>query len=514
MKLITNFQKQVCKSPHKIAISTQKKEISYTDLDFYSSQLAENIMENGFGPGQRAAIYMNKSIDYIICMLAVLKSKGAYVCVDFSSPSQRVSYILENSQVSFFFTHKEKNEVAESFITPYLEEVYYFSYEKDFPSYQRVAYSQSQKTPLHENELAFLLYTSGSTGVPKGVQISNQNAFSFVDWAQKEMNIGKVDRVLNLAGFHFDLSVFDIYLSLSSGATLIIFPQRLAINPFELGQWIEEKKITVLYCVPSILTLMVTSGAIKKHDLSSLRYLLFAGEVFPTKYLKVLCELLPDTRFYNLYGPTETNVCTFYEVKKKVDSQRVEPVPIGLATSNALLFPMNKEGKPLKKGEVGELFVQGDCVTPGYWNYEDQRNRENHTKGRHATGDLVSWENENLVFRGRVDNQVKLNGYRIELGEIENILVNHPGIEECAALLFSQYQEVSQEVHQEVSKLVVFFTGQDIPDLKLKQYCFQYLPSYMIPQSFRHMEQLPKNQNGKIDRLQLRNSNENPRTSF
>lgn len=499
MKLYSGFHESVRKFSHSSAVLYKEKLITYQDLYVLSSELADAMVEKGFHKGQRAAIFLEKSIDYIVCMLAVLKAGGIYVPIDYRQPHKRVSYILENCEISLLFTRPEKiAELGQELTVPKTMEtlVSMGDVTKDHPFFRMEKQPGAQKAEPNTENLVFLLYTSGSTGVPKGVKISYQNAHVFLDWCFKEMDIKCNDTIFNLAGFHFDLSVFDIFVTLSVGARLVIFPEALVLNPFDVCKTIEQHSVTVLYCVPSILVLLLSSGAAYKYNLSSLRYVLFAGETCPIKYLKDLRALLPKANLYNLYGPTETNVCSYFKVTE-IREDRTKPVPIGIAVSGASLYALNEAGKPIQGDEVGELFVTGPCVTPGYWNYHDARNAENHKKNIHATGDLVSLEDGNFAFHGRKDNQIKLKGYRIELDEIVSVLINHEHVKECAVI-------VADPQNNPHLIACVVPRKKDLDPLELKEYCGKFLPRYMVPPIFKITESLPKNTNGKIDSIKLK----------
>lgn len=496
MKLYTEFTDCATKFPQATAVVYREKRLTYRGLDILSSRLARAMAENGFEPGQRAAIYLEKSADFIVCILATLKAGGIYVPLDFNLPSKRVSYILENCEISLLFARREKILSLGQGSLPETTELLFTVGDAaaDDPFFTAEKRENSRRALPNEENLVFLLYTSGSTGVPKGVKISCQNARVFLDWCRGEMRFTRDDAFLNLAGFHFDLSVFDIFIPLSIGAKLVISPDTSVLNPFEIARAMAGA--TVLYCVPSVLALLLSSGAAYKSDLSSLRYVLFAGETFPIKYLRALRSLLPQASLYNLYGPTETNVCSYFKVGN-IPEERTDPVPIGTAVSGATLYAVDEKGVPIQQGEVGELYVQGPCVTPGYYNYHDPRNAQNHERNIHATGDLVSLEDGNFVFHGRRDNQIKWRGYRIELDEIETVLVNHENVKEGAVIVVDR-----EDTPRLVACVVPHHDHLD--PVELKEYSRKILPRYMVPHIFKTMASLPKNCNGKTDRVKLR----------
>ena len=315
----------------------------------------------------------------------------------------------------------------------------------DLIGWSRLAEFEAARAPkvdLIETDLAYILYTSGSTGRPKGVMLSHQNALTFVEWCAEEFQVRSEDRLSNHAPLHFDLSVFDVYNTLEAGATVYLITEDLAVFPTSLANFIETQKITIWYSVPSALMLLLLHGRVTAERLKSIRILLFAGEVFPMKYLRQLAEVSPNSELYNLYGPTETNVCTYYKVERE-RLAGMEKLPIGIACANTDCFSVTPEGRLTAPGEAGELYVRGPAVTNGYWADAEKTAKmvvpnhfqHNFEEKMYRTGDIVTvGEDGNYYFQGRRDSMIKSRGYRIELGEIESALLSHPGVREAAVL--------------------------------------------------------------------------------
>jgi amino acid adenylation domain-containing protein len=276
------------------------------------------------------------------------------------------------------------------------------------------------------SRLAYVLYTSGSTGRPKGVMLSHRNAACFVDWCSDTFQPTEHDRFSSHAPFHFDLSVLDIYVSIRHGATLVIVEEGLGKEPLRLAPWIAEKRISIWYSAPSILSMMAQFGKLEQFDYSALRMVLFAGEVFPIRHLRLLKSLWRHLRYFNLYGPTETNVCTWYEVPQDIPDSQTEPVPIGRACSHCRTLVVDPEERPVLQGAEGELCIAGPSVLEGYWDLPEQTAKAflaGQSERWYRTGDIVSEQPDgNFRFLGRRDRMVKKRGYRIELGEIESAL--------------------------------------------------------------------------------------------
>jgi amino acid adenylation domain-containing protein len=366
--------------------------------------------------------------------------------------------------------------------------------------------------PLPENlaietDTAYILYTSGSTGMPKGVMISHRNSLTFVNWAAQCVALTAEDRVSSHAPLHFDLSIFDIYASCKAGATIILVPEGSATFPVQIAKLIERERITVWYSVPSVLTLLVLYGQLAVHDLSCLRAIIFAGEVFPVKYLRRLMDALPQPRYLNWYGPTETNVCTFYEVSPLPPDQTT-PVPIGKACANMEVFAVNGDGEKVTvPGQSGELYVRGPSLMQGYWGHPEKTAKAlipnsfqpHFNELMYRTGDIVVLNDDgDYLYLGREDGMIKTRGYRVELGEIEAVLYGHPAIREVAVL------PVPDEIlGNRLRAVISLYEGSALTREEVLSFCHQQLPHYMVPEGVEFCETLPKTSTGKTDRVSL-----------
>ena len=335
-----------------------------------------------------------------------------------------------------------------------------------------------------ETDLAYILYTSGSTGTPKGVMISHRNSLTFVDWAAAAAGLSEQDRVCSPAPLHFDLSVFDVFAACRAAACLTVLPDGAATFPVSIARWLEAERISVWYSVPSVLTLLACYGSLRQFDLSGLRTVIFAGEVFPPKHLARLMAELPHPRYLNWYGPTETNVCTAFEVPAGGAGDR--PAPIGKACANTEVFAVTSEGRRVSRpGEEGELYVRGPSLMRGYWGQPAKtsealvRNpfRAEYDELVYRTGDLVTLDPAgNYAYLGRRDSMVKIRGYRVELGEVEATLYRHPAIREAAVL------PVPDELlGSRLRAVVTADGGSDLTREDVLDHCRQWLPGYMVP---------------------------------
>lgn len=506
------------KYPDRTAVVDRDRSIAYADLEGRANQLARLLIGLGVRRGDRVGFYLDKSLESMVAIYGILKAGAVYVPFDPQAPAARLAYIAADAGITHLLTGSEKSEEWAKLVAhgaPLESIVVLNSHEVDATSVpdgvvgltagdiEAEAVAPVDVEAVHL-DLAYILYTSGSTGRPKGVMLSHLNALAFVEWTVETFEIAAGDRLSSHAPLHFDLSIFDVFAAAKAGAAVVIVPPETSVFPLEVAAFIEASEITVWYSVPSILSLLTQRGGLRTGAFPKLRTMLFAGEVFPTKYLRGLMELLPDVRFYNLYGPTETNVCTYYEVPALPEDQ-TEPISIGRAIANVEVFAVTEEGRVAEQGEVGELWVRGSTVMRGYWG-DAERTREalilNPFTGDlqdlvYRTGDLVrQLEDGNYQLLGRRDHQIKSRGYRIELGEIETALYAHPSVAECAVVAIPD-----ETVTNKIKAYVVVRDGVGQADLV--RFCSERIPRYMIPDSFELAEALPKTSTGKIDRQAL-----------
>jgi|SRR5579859_338954 len=513
--------KSAARYPEKPAVWARGRSISYRELDEKSNQLAHVLRERGIKKGDRVGLFFPKCVESVISMFGILKAGGVYVPLDPQAPVERIAYIIRNCGIKALVTKEDKRRALDSSALQCLEfcvivdevresgngyGLVPWTMLSDYPG------SHAPQVTLTETDLAYILYTSGSTGRPKGVMLSHQNALTFVEWCADEFHVTSEDRLSNHAPLHFDLSVFDIYNAIEAGATVYLITEDLALFPTTLASFIEAQRISIWYSVPSALVLLLLHAELKPEKLNHLRTILFAGEVFPMKYLKQLAELLPKADLYNLYGPTETNVCTYY----KVDHDRLgsmDKLPIGIACANTEVFAVNDQDQiVMKEGESGELYVRGPGVTYGYWGDPDKtrkmvvHNRFQHDfeENMYRTGDLVTLaEDGNYYFVGRRDSMIKSRGYRIELGEIESALLSHPAVREAAAVAVPD-----DLIGNRIRAIVAADEAQVIKAADLQQHCAQSIPKYMIPEVIEFRTSLPKTSTGKVDRVRLSQENQ------
>jgi amino acid adenylation domain-containing protein len=355
-----------------------------------------------------------------------------------------------------------------------------------------------------------MLYTSGSTGVPKGVMISHRASLTFVEWAAACAGLDRADRVCSPAPLHFDLSVFDIFASCKAGACMVVLPAMTLMFPVRLAEWIQQQRITVWYSVPSVLTMLATHGKLDAFDLSRLATVIFAGEVFPAKHLSALMRQLPHARLLNWYGPTETNVCTWYEVPRGA-RELTAPVPIGIPCANVEVLALTEHGERVSRaGQEGELLVLGPGLMSGYWHLPERTAevlvrdplQDGSDQPAYRTGDMVTLDEEgNYLFLGRIDGMVKTRGYRVEVGEVESALYGHPSVRDAVVT------SVPDELLGNRLRAVVCIEREDrVTREAVLEHCRKRLPAYMVPDLVEFWEELPKTSTGKVDRVAIQSS--------
>ena len=515
------LSESAAKYPDKEALAFKDQTITYAELEKETDKLAHSLSEIGIERGARVGIHMNRSINSIAGALGILKAGAAYVPIDPSCPLSRLSYIVNKCGIKLLVTSQEKlTNVEQAFpeSSP-LESVLVMNGLGsgagtlgpvkliDWQQVQEIPRSDAPSLSTIDSDLAYVLFTSGSTGNPKGVMISHRNSLTFVNSAHDFFGIGVNDRFSNICPLHFDMSVFDIFVAFKAGATVVIIPESTAIFPSQLAEYIEKKKISVWNSVPSALTLLANFTNLDKYDFSSLRLILFAGEVFPIKYLRRVQKAVPGGRFYNIYGQTEANSSTYYRVAQ-IPSDDAAVLPIGRPLPNFDVFALDEEGrKVIKPGEKGELYVRAASVALGYWD-DVEKTQECFVKNPlrpdtneivYRTGDLVRLDIDgNYVFLGRKDHMIKSRGYRIEIGEIETVLGNHPDIKNAVVIPIPD-----ELIGNRISAVIVPLSPGKIEKEDILKYCSRHLPKYMIPEIIEFRDSLPATSSGKIDRKKL-----------
>jgi amino acid adenylation domain-containing protein len=489
--------------PETCAVESEVATISYAQLDRAADNIAAELVRQGVAIGDRVAIHLPKSIEAVASIYGIMRAGAAYVPIDVASPPARSAYIATNCDVTAVVS--DPTRIAALRATDAAAAPRGISYGGPAPAgfspWEAVLEGPGRPPArvLIDTDLAYLLYTSGSTGRPKGVAISHRNSLTFVRWAQQTFHLERGDVLSSHAPFHFDLSILDLFGAAAAGATVSLVPPAAAMFPIRLAEWIRSRAITVWYSVPSALSMLVRFGELATHPLETLRLVLFAGETFPVRYLRELMMLVPQARFFNLYGPTETNVCTFYEVQHAPEPDD-PPVPIGRALENTRCEVVDAAGAvTTRTGAEGELVVHGSTVAQGYWDDPQRTAQSFLDRYSYRTGDIVEILDDSppsYRFVGRQDHLIKSRGYRIELGEVESALYASGAVEECVVVA------VPDELMG--NRLIAFCAVRGhAGEEQIKRRARERVPGYMVPDRIEIVDALPRTANDKYDRVQL-----------
>jgi amino acid adenylation domain-containing protein len=502
-----------CRPDHP-ALRSGNEELTYSELDSLVDCVASCLLTAGVVRGDRVALYLPKGLPAIASLYGAFRIGAVAVPIDPGAPALRAGLLLTQAEPSFLVTEPSSLETLVAtgqaiparglLVEESAPEPLSSSLAGGFTRWRDCVAAGSHPPDGWAqgggDDLALLLFTSGSTGVPSGVMITHNNVLSFVDWARRTLEFRSEDIFANHAPLHFDLSTLDLFGAASVGATVSLVPRSTAAWPPALASWIRDSGITVWYSVPSALRLLQRLGGVERGQLGKLRLVLFAGEVFPSKQLRPLMDAAPQARYFNLYGPTETNVCTYYEVCTPPDLES-PPVPIGVPCDPFAASVIGEDGRETCDGTEGELVVRGPGVASGYWRDPEKTARRFGSDSSYCTGDIVRWtthgEHRVLEFVGRRDHLVKTRGYRVELGELEALLISHPAMAEAIVVA------VPDELLG--NRLAAFCSVSDprADQESLLGWCRERLPAYLVPDRIWLCESLPHTPNGKADRVTL-----------
>lgn len=500
--------------PEATAVRCRGDELTYGQLLRRANGLAGVLRDRGAKRGERVAVLLTKGLDVPVSFYGVLASGAALVPIDPRSPLPQIERILQLTGATHLVTEESKEDVVGEAIgaCPRLTEVVGVDLGDEagarslpWSAVDEAASDRPPATTVGDLDPSYILHTSGSSGTPKLILHTHRSAMSFVDWAVREYALGPADRVSNHSSHHTCFATFDLYAAARAGAATVLVTPAEAMMPASLSELMETERLSVWYSVPTALVHLSLRGDLESRDLSTLRWVLFAGESFPRKHLQRLVEQLPTARFSHVYGSTEVNVCTHYHLP--ADAEVPDPLPIGRACDTAETLVVDEAMRPVAAGEAGELLVRGATVMSGYWD-DPETNRgcfvlpEGAGAGEAAyfrTGDRVRHrEDGNLVFVTRADFQVKVRGHRVELEEIESALLSLETVEEAAAVTVAD-----GDGEQSLRAAVVI--GSDGPEpTVLRAGLSRLLPPQALPAEISVLASLPRTPTGKVDRAELR----------
>ena len=481
--IVDLFEEQVEKTPDNIAVVFENQKLTYRELNEKANQLAKIILSNGINTEDTVAIFLDKSLEMIIAILAILKSGAAYLPIDIDYPFSRIDYMLKNSNAKLILTLENLNNLITDI------KVLDISLNNNFYNEN----TDNINININSNNLAYIMYTSGSTGTPKGVMVEHKNIVRLVK-NTNYINLSQNDRILQTGSIVFDACTFEIWTALLNGLQLYIIKKNDLLNPTALKEFIDNNKISILWLTSPLFNKLCEDNV---SIFDNVKFLLTGGDVLSPKYINKLHDYNKNIQIINGYGPTEnTTFSCCFKINKKYTSS----IPIGKPISNSTCYIVSKSGKLQPIGIPGELWVGGDGVSRGYLNRDDlttEKFLKNYYNDRiYKTGDLVRWlPNGNIEFLGRIDSQVKIRGFRIELNEINLKILSFPDVKEC----YTNIYEINNQKH--ICSYVVL--KNNTSEKILKDFLTKNLPVYMIPSCIMIMDKLPLNANGKIDRNNL-----------
>jgi amino acid adenylation domain-containing protein len=506
--------------PDAVALVMGDERLTYGELEASSNRLARLLREAGCKRGDRVCLFVPKCPDAIVAELATLKADCAYVPIDTATPAPRVELIVESAEPALILASAPAARLLDDVLATQGRSVTVGSLDEDAVSGEHFesAFTAADQAAQDAGPLAWentaddaahILFTSGSTGTPKGVVIKHANVVTFVEWAADYFGTKAGDRVSGHPPLHFDLSTFDIYATFLAGAELHLVPAAANLVPHKLAELIRESELTQWFAVPSTFTFMAKFGVVQPGAFPSLERVLWCGEVLPTPILMEWMRAVPQATFTNLYGPTEATIASSYYTMPTIPASETEPVPIGVPCAGEELLVLDEHLQPVPEGEIGDLFIAGVGLSPGYWRDEEKTaaaflpdpRAPGSDERIYRTGDLAKVLDDGLVyFLGRADSQIKHRGYRIELGEIETALGAMDELAEVAVV------GVDTGGFEGTAICCAYAPadGQDVEPVRLGEQLRKVLPPYMVPGRWLALDVLPKNVNGKIDRRGLR----------
>jgi len=486
--IIDLFEEQVEKSPDNVAVVYKDKKVTYKELNEKVNCLANYLIQKGVKKQQAIPVLLERSIDLIISMLAVIKIGAIYLPISTDFPIERIKYILKDSEAKLVITSKKWKDENINIEKLYIDDLNYLEQSKN-----------NLNLNVNTRDTIYIIYTSGSTGNPKGVKINHQNLNNFVQAFTKDFEtINGDDKCLASTNIGFDVSIFEFFITLLNGAQLFLYEENSITDIFKYCESIVKNKITLLYIPPNILEDVYMILAREKN--TYINKILIGVEPIKSSTMKKYYKLDPNIKIINGYGPTETTICATVNVLDNSKLNKYNIIPIGKPIANSKILILDQNLQLLPAGIMGELYISGDGVGNGYLN-NTEKNAKSFIKIpqllneniAYRTGDLAKWNEDGTIsFIGREDNQVKINGHRMELGEIENCIYEYPNIEKVVVIIDKN------------KKINAYYTSKNnIEIAKLKSFMEEKLPQYFIPSNFMQVEKFELTSNGKINKKLL-----------
>lgn len=495
-RLVTDYlDRAVERFPDKTAFIDERRKMTFSDVYIESEKIAVSLIKKNLFK-KPVAVFLNKCVECIPVFMGIAYSGNFYAVLDTKMPEVRLQKIMHTLEPAAIVTDETHKEMVKGF-SQGREILLYEEMMGELPDQKKV---EEAKAKIVDTDVLYVLFTSGSTGNPKGVILPHRSVVSYIEWGAQAFGFDTETILGNQTPFYFVMAGLDIYQTLRNGSTMYIIPKKLFSFPMRLLSYMQERRINTVYWVPSILCLIANFKALPELHLKDLKMVLFGGEVMPMKQFNMWRKEYPDVQFVHLYGQTEmTDICTYYIVDREFGDR--ETLPIGKRCEPMDLMLLDENDRAVKEGEAGELCGRGPFVTYGYYN-DPQKTAEafvqnplntSYAETIYRTGDIVKYnERGELVYISRKDFQIKHMGHRIELGEIEAAASVVDGIDMNCCV----YDE-------QKSRIILFYTGEAESN-DINKALKNMLPAYMIPNKCVKLNVMPFNQNGKIDRRKLK----------
>lgn len=498
--------------PNRKAFRFGSKSLTFKEIEVKMNQLANLLHQIGIKQGDRIGIYLNRSLETAIAIYGIMQAGAIYVPLDPKVPVERTKFLINDCGIRILITNNFQNKNIQNIVDSGVDldaivgilsagNIPTFSWENltEYPS------SFTLPFKVLGADVAYIIYTSGSTGNPKGIMHTHASGLAYARLTAELYDLKETDVFGNHAPIYFDISTLGFFTAPFVGGCTVIASDAHTIMPASLSQLIEKEKITVWYSVPLALIQLLQNGMLEEKNMSNLRWVLYAGEPCPPKYLRQLMSIWEHVKFSNIYGPTELNQCTFYNLPGSPLGE--ESIPLGKTWNNTESILIDEKDQEIKSG-VGELCVRSATMMKGYWqkpklteaSFYRRKNNLNLTDVFYRTGDLVRLDGENtLHFLGRIDHQVKIRGYRVELGSIESKLVSHDAVEEAVVLAVRKKEE-----NLELEAIVILEPNRKVTTAELILFLKHRLPSYAIPEKIEFVASFPRTGSGKVKRSELK----------
>lgn len=499
--LLDSFEKTSTEKANVIAVRHNDQDISFANLSAKARKLGSALIPIIDGViNTPIAVFLPKEINSVIADIGIMYSSNPFMNLDVKTPKERIMNIFELVKPAAVITSQKYMKTLQDIDIPIIL-VDQLDWDQMMIDEEQLIQRRAQ---LIDTDPFCLINTSGSTGTPKGVVLNHRSFFDFMAVSNERFGFNGSEILGSLSPIVFDIYDFELCMLMMNGSQLALLDAFLASFPARLLETMVNAHVNFIFWVPSIMVNIANMGLLDKISMPDLRLVWFAGEVFPTKQFLIWYDKLPNVKFANLYGPIEITLdCTYFVVDKRPVEN--EPLPIGIPYRNTDVLILNEADKRCEVGEEGELCVRGTSLAMGYYNNPEKtaaaftQNPLNHSYPEliYRTGDIAYVrEDGNIIFKGRKDSLIKHMGYRIELGEIEHVIVNDLKLVKYCCVV---YRYAKKEI------VLYYESDKEISDKDFRTSISKVFPAYMIPTVYIRMDELPRNTNGKIDRLLLKN---------